>query len=209
MEHEPTTVVVQRYLDELARDDPSESVVRALLERSACRLRRLSVLFLAKSYPRLMKPPMNLEAEDLLGAVAERLMKALREARPMSVRQYFALAGQHMRWELNDLARRLDEQPEAIELHDDLALAPGSSDSGLSKDGRRMLAAIDGLPEEEREVFDLIRIQGLTAPEAAGVLGVSESTVKRRLRKGLANLADVLDDMRPRGEPPGERRRAL
>ncbi len=209
MEHEPTTVVVQRYLDELARDNPSESVVRALLERSACRLRRLSVLFLAKSYPRLMKPPMSLEAEDLLGAVAERLMKALREARPMSVRQYFALAGQHMRWELNDLARRLDEQPEAIELRDDLALAPGSSDTSLSSDGRRMLAAIDGLPEEEREAFDLIRIQGLTAPEAAEVLGVSESTVKRRLRKGVTNLAEVLDDLRPRGEPPGERRTAL
>lgn len=206
MDHEPTTLVVQRHLDELARGEPSEPVVRALLERSVCRLRRLCVLLLARSYPRLMKPPMNLEAEDLLGAVAERMMKALREARPTSMRQYFALASQHMRWELNDLARRLDEQPPAVEIQDDFALAPSTSDSGLTTDGRRMLEAIDKLPEDEREVFDLIRIQGMAMPEAAAVLGVSESTVKRRLRKGLANLAEALGDLQPReGASDGRR----
>ena len=35
-----------------------------------------------------------------------------------------------------------------------------------------MLEAIDGLPEEEREAFNLIRIQGLTYPDAAEVLSV-------------------------------------
>ena len=33
-----------------------------------------------------------------------------------TVRQFFALANQHMRWELNEMARRLDEQPTAAEL---------------------------------------------------------------------------------------------
>jgi RNA polymerase sigma-70 factor (ECF subfamily) len=46
----------------------------------------------------------------LFGNVAERLLKALRKARPRIVRQFFALANQHIRWELNDLARRLDNQ---------------------------------------------------------------------------------------------------
>jgi RNA polymerase sigma-70 factor (ECF subfamily) len=36
-----TTAVVQRYLDELAGDAPAEPIVRALLERSAQRLRLL------------------------------------------------------------------------------------------------------------------------------------------------------------------------
>jgi RNA polymerase sigma-70 factor (ECF subfamily) len=40
--------------------------------------------------------------------VVERLLKALRAARPETVRQFFALAAQHMRWELDDLARRLE-----------------------------------------------------------------------------------------------------
>jgi hypothetical protein len=37
---------------------------------------------------------------EVPGAVVERLLKALREARPATVRQFFALVGQHMRWEL-------------------------------------------------------------------------------------------------------------
>jgi RNA polymerase sigma-70 factor (ECF subfamily) len=36
--------------------------------------------------------------------------------------------------------------------------APPSSVSGLSPDGLRMLRAIDELPEDEREGFDLVRI---------------------------------------------------
>jgi RNA polymerase sigma-70 factor (ECF subfamily) len=63
----------------------------------------------------------NLQADELLSAVAERLLKALREARPQTVRQFFALANQHMRWELNDLARRLDGQPAAVELRESCA----------------------------------------------------------------------------------------
>lgn len=202
MDHEPTTVVVQRILEELAKDAPSQPVVRALLERSACRLRRLCVLLLTRSYPRLMRPPLNLEAEELLGAVVERLMKALREARPANVREYFALASQHMRWELNDLARRLDERPAAVEFLDDMVPAPSGSESSLTADGRRMFRAIDDLPDDEREVFDLIRIQGMTMPEAAEVLGISESTAKRRLRKGLAQLAEALNDLQPPGSAP-------
>lgn len=197
MDQEPTTAAVERHLGALADGAPADPVARALLDRSARRLRRLCALLLSRSYPRLMRPPLNLEAEELLGAVAERLLKALREARPASTRQYFALAGQHIRWELADLARRLDDQPSAAELRDDAALAPAASESGLTVDGRRILAAIDHLPDDEREAFDLIRIQGLTAPEAAELLGVSESTLKRRLRRGLANLAATLDDLRP------------
>ena len=60
-----------------------------------------------------------------------------------------------------------------------------------------MLEAIDGLPEDEREVFDLVRIQGLTQAEAAEVLGVSAKTVQRRLNRGLLLLAEQLDDLRP------------
>src|SRR5690242_248877 len=107
----------------------------------------------------------------MLGAVVERLLKALREARPANVRQFFALACQHMRWELNDLARRLDQQPGAVELNEGLLPTPASTGSGLTPDGHRMLAAIDELPEEEREAFDLVRIQGMTQTEAARVLG--------------------------------------
>jgi RNA polymerase sigma-70 factor (ECF subfamily) len=146
---------------------------------------------------------LNLQADEMLGAVVERLLKALREARPANVRQFFALAGQHMRWELNDLARRLDEQPRAVELLDGGVPAPADSGSGLTADGRRMIDAIAALPGDEREAFDLVRIQGLTQAEAAQVLGVSAMTVKRRLDRGLRLLAEHLSDLRPDGADPG------
>jgi RNA polymerase sigma-70 factor (ECF subfamily) len=133
--------------------------------------------------------------------VAERLLKALREARPRTVRQLFALANQHMRWELNDLARRLDDQPAGVELSEGLVPAPATSDSGLTPEGRRMLQAIGDLPEDEREAFDLVRIQGLTQVEAANVLSVSIKTVQRRLNRALLILAEELDDLGPAREP--------
>ena len=152
---------------------------------------------LYREYRRLTQPPLNLQPDEMLSAVVERLLKAMQSVRPRTVRQFFALANQHMRWELNDLARRLDHQPAAVELAEYLVPAPATSGSALTPDGRRMLEAIDNLPEEDREVFELVRIQGLTQPEAAGVLGVSAKTVQRRLNRSLLLLAKELDDLRP------------
>jgi RNA polymerase sigma-70 factor (ECF subfamily) len=203
MSDEQTTAVVQRYLDELAGESPAEPIVRALLDRAVRRLHLVCATLLHRSYPRLTQPPTYLQADELLGAVSERLLKALREARPRSVREFFALANQHMRWELNDLARRLDEQPAAVELREGLVPAPVSSGSGLSPDGRRMLQAIGELPEDEREAFDLVRVQGMSQTEAAQVLGVSAATVKRRSNRGLRLLTERLSDLRPGELPPG------
>ena len=202
MDENRTTASVQRYLNELAADAPAERVVRALLDRAVRRLHQLCAALLHRSYPRLTRPPLNLQADELLGAVVERLLKALREARPATVRQFFALAGQHMRWELNDMARRLDEQPAVVELCDGLVPAPASSDSALTPNGRRMLEAIGNLPEAEREAFDLVRIQGMTQAEAAQVLGVSAMTVNRWLNRGLQLLTETLEDLRPAEKVP-------
>ena len=106
-------------------------------------------------------------------------------------------------WELNDLARRLDEVPASVELREGLVPAPASSDSGLSPAGRRILEAIEGLPEGEREAFDLVKIQGLTHAEAAGVLGVSLRTVKRWVSRGLRLLMARLADLGS-GDTPSE-----
>jgi RNA polymerase sigma-70 factor (ECF subfamily) len=202
MSAEQTTALVQRYLDALAGDQPAEPIVRALLDRSARRLHLLCAKLLYCNYRRLTLPPLNLQPEELLGAVVERLLKAMRSARPQSVRQFFALVNQHMRWELNDLARRLDEQPVAVELLEGNVPAPASSDSLLTADGRRMLEAIDGLPEEEREAFDLVRIQGLTHAEVTQVLEVSTKTVQRRLNRALVLLTAQLGDLYPGEEDP-------
>jgi RNA polymerase sigma-70 factor (ECF subfamily) len=60
-----------------------------------------------------------------------------------------------------------------------------------------VLETIEGLPEDEREVFDLVGIQGLTHVEVAAVVGVSEKTVQRRLNRARLLLAERLADLRP------------
>jgi RNA polymerase sigma-70 factor (ECF subfamily) len=192
-----TTAVVQQYLDALAGDSPAEAIVKALLDKSARRLHLLCSTWLYQKYPRLTRPPVNLAAEEMLSALVERLLKALRSIRPSTVRQFFGLANQHIRWELNDLSRRLDKQPPFVEMESEEVPAPASSGSGLSEDACRMLEAIDQLPEEVREAFDLVRIQGMTHTEAGQILGVTPLTVKRRLNRGLRHLANQLSDLQP------------
>jgi RNA polymerase sigma-70 factor (ECF subfamily) len=199
MHDEATTTVIQRYLDALPGDTAAEPIIRELLEKAVDRLRLLCATLLRRSYPRLTRPPVNLETDELLGGVVAGLLTALRATRPPTVRRFFALANQHIRWQLNDLARRLDEQPAAAALPESgIAGPPSSMATGLTLDGRRMLGAIEGLPEEEREVFDLVGIQGLTHAEAAGVVGVSEKTVQRRLQRARLLLAERLADLRPK-----------
>jgi len=205
MNEDHTTAAVQRYLDQLAHltgDMAIEPVVRALVERSVDRLHLLCNTLLLRSYPRLTRPPLNLQTEEMLSSVVDRLLKALREIRPTNVRQFFALANQHMRWELNDMARRLDKETPAQELAEGIAVNPSSSESQLSPNTRRILEAIEGLPDEEREAFDLVRIQNLTQPEAADILGVSGSTLQRRLKRGLLLLTETLSDLEPSIAPP-------
>jgi RNA polymerase sigma-70 factor (ECF subfamily) len=210
MNEEPTTAIIQRYLDALPGDPAAEPIIRELLDRAVGRLRLLCASHLHRRYPRLAQPPVNLETDELLGGVVVGLLTALRTTRPQNVRQFFAMACQHMRWQLNDLARRLDEQPAAAALAEvGVAAPPSSTSSGLTPDGRRMLRAIEGLPEPEREAFELVRIQGLTHAEAATVVGVSERTVQRRLNRARLLLVEQLADLYPAPsggvvEPPGD-----
>jgi uncharacterized protein (DUF2236 family) len=102
MSDENTTAAVQRYLNALAGDAPPEPIVRDLLDRAVKRLHLLCANLLYRSYSRLTRPPLNQNADELLSVVVERLLNAMRSVRPTT---FFTLANQHMRWQLNDLAR--------------------------------------------------------------------------------------------------------
>jgi RNA polymerase sigma-70 factor (ECF subfamily) len=181
----------------LAGDQPAEPIVRALLDRSVRRLQVLCGSLLYRQYRRLTLPPLNLEPDELLSAVVERLLKAMRSVRPTDVRQFFGLVNQHMRWELNDLARRLDKQPAALQINEELVPAPPTLTSQVTPANRCVLDAIDHLPPDEREVFGLVRVQGLTHSEAANVIGVSDKTVQRRLNRAMVLLWKELEHLRP------------
>lgn len=197
MDMERTTAAIQRYLADLSVSgaaSTADPIVRELLERATGRLRLLCATMLHRSYPRLARPPLGPEVDEMLGSIVVRLLRAMREIRPQNVRQFFGLATRHMRWELNDLARRLDQSSRTA-LDADSVAAPPPSSTGLSANARRMLDAIENLPEEERDVFDLVRIQGLTHEEVAGLLDVSVRTVQRRLRQSSMMLTESLADL--------------
>jgi RNA polymerase sigma-70 factor (ECF subfamily) len=195
-----TTASIQRYLDQivdLRGDAPAEPIVRELLERATRRLHLLCTTMLHRSYARLARPPLNLRSDEMLSGVVERLLKALRGARPANVRGFFALANQHMRWELNELARQADRRSPEAELHSDVAAKATTVEPGPSVDASRIFDAIEQLPDEEREVFSLVRVQGMAHAEAAEVLGVATKTVQRRLRRSLLLLTERLGDLVP------------
>jgi RNA polymerase sigma-70 factor (ECF subfamily) len=199
-----TTAAIQNYLDELKLEEgsaPAEAIIRELLSRSVERLHRLCASLLYRRYPRLTRGPLNLDADEMLSAVVERLIKAMRQVRPHNARAFFALANQHMRWELNDLARRLDRGALQVELSDHHAAVTVPSDESTGAGGSpnigRILRAIECLPEDEREVFGLVRIQGMTHAEAAEVLGVSAKTVQRKLNQCIMLLSAELRDLGP------------
>ncbi|XZE45583.1 RNA polymerase sigma factor [Pirellulaceae bacterium SH467] len=167
--------------------------LRALIDQSVSRLVRLCTNSLYRKYPRLTRAPLNLQAEELLSAVVERLLKSLREVRPTSVRQFFGIANQHIRWQLNEFARSIANRELQPTFDAELQVAGDSTGSQLSDTCKRILAAIDELPIEQQEAFDLVRIQGLSVAECAEILEVSEMTVRRRIHRALTILSTKID----------------
>jgi RNA polymerase sigma-70 factor, ECF subfamily len=81
---------------------------------------------------------------------------------------------------------------------------PDQADPGLGPDERtaagleafKVHAAVDSLPEREREVIELAYFSGLSQSEVAERLSLPLGTVKTRTRSGLARLAERLADER-------------
>jgi RNA polymerase sigma-70 factor (ECF subfamily) len=57
-----------------------------------------------------------------------------------------------------------------------------------------VLAAVDELPEEQREVFLMREVSNLPFKEIAEIVGVPENTVKSRMRYALERLQAALSD---------------
>lgn len=56
----------------------------------------------------------------------------------------------------------------------------------------RITQAIEGLPDEQREVFLMRQVQQMPFADIAVVVGVSENTVKSRMRYALERLQEAL-----------------
>lgn len=59
----------------------------------------------------------------------------------------------------------------------------------------RLLLAINELPEGQREVFLLNRIDKVTYVEIAGILGISETAVEKRMQKALIKMRRIVKNI--------------
>ncbi len=56
------------------------------------------------------------------------------------------------------------------------------------------MAALDTLPERQRQVVVLRDLEGLSTPEVAAVLDLSEGNVRVLLHRGRMRLRELLED---------------
>ena len=123
---------------------------------------------------------------------AMRLYRSLSEVQPESVRDFFGLAATQIRRTLIDLARHhYGPEGHGAKHHTDgdgraaddgvLQQQPGHAFKPESLDGWvRFHEAVEQLPEQEREVFQLLWYAGMQQKEIATLLGISVPTIQRR-----------------------------
>ena len=64
--------------------------------------------------------------------------------------------------------------------------------AGAAQEAFRLHAAVDSLPDREREVIAMAYFEGLSQSEVAERLDIPLGTVKTRTRSGLTRLAERL-----------------
>jgi RNA polymerase sigma factor (sigma-70 family) len=147
--------------------------------------------------------------DDVLQNATLRLCRALKDVTPESPRSFFNLAAVQIRRELIDLARHYNG-PHGMGAHhqslgpSDVRKNPGlecpaadTNEPGGLTDWTEFHEQVEALPDEQREVFNLVWYQGLTQVEAAALIGVTERVVKWRWRAARLTLHQAL-----RGESP-------
>lgn len=140
------------------------------------------------------------ETDDVLQNALVRLLGALKQVQPKTPRDFLGLAALQIRRELIDLARHY-YGPEGLGAHHDSRSPDGSRSPAEPADVRHepsslaqwteLHESIGSLPEEERDVVDLLFYQGLSQAEAAEVLAISLRTVQRRWHDALCKLHRV------------------
>lgn len=197
MQPPPDSSVTQQLLNRMLDGDIKAREL--LINHSMDRLRRLASHMLRerKSLRRWD------DTDDVLQNALVRLNRALQVIVPESPRRFIGLAATQIRRELIDLYRH-HYGPEGHARHHasdfDYKNSQGgvppsydSPDQQMSPSTQAMLhEAIEKLPEELREVFELTFYQGMTQEEMAIVLDVSTKTVKRRWRDARLALQGLL-----------------
>src|SRR5262249_8376302 len=198
----PQTTLLQAYLERMHAGD--RAARDELFRQVGGRLERLTRKML-KGFPGVQRWA---QTDDVLQSALVRMLRALQDVHPASMREFFALTTEQIRRELLDLARHYYGPQGAGTKHASLAGDNGSRPPYEKPDPSTqpsLLAAwsefhqqVSKLPADEREVVDLLFYQELTQAEAAGLLNVTVRTVQRRWQSALLKLHQIL-----KGQWPG------
>jgi RNA polymerase sigma-70 factor (ECF subfamily) len=195
----PRTAQLHRWLDRLQAGDLAAR--EELLRSVGNRLEHLARKMLRR-FPGVRR---WVETDDVLQNALLRLLRALREVRPASMRDFFGLAAEQMRRELLDLARHY-YGPHGPGAHHASAAAAGGAPTPAEEPTDRaddpdelerwctFHREVEQLPAEEREVLGLMFYHGWKAAEVAEMFGLSERTVRRRWESALLKLHEVLKE---------------
>jgi RNA polymerase sigma-70 factor (ECF subfamily) len=201
-EHDST--VIQALIARLRTDN--EAARLELLNRANDRLTRLTRKML-RDYPGVHRWE---QTDDVLQNALLRLYRALEQVSPPTVVDFFRLAAVQIRRELIDLARRYSG-PLGLGAHHSSRAGVDESGGGLARldapdstyDPGRLAEwtdfhlKVETLPDDVREIVDLLFYQGLSQAEAAAALDVSERTVKRRWQAARLALHEALGGRLP------------
>lgn len=195
MRPEATDTQLQNLIELAASGE--KSARQALLDHACDRLLRLTRKMF-HGYPNLRRWE---QTDDVFQNSLIRLHRALAEVKVESVRHFFNLAAVQVRRELLDLAKH-HFGPHGIGAnhHTDGQPADDAGGSLHRKDEEPNDPAewtefhkqVESLPEEEKEVVNLLWYEGLTQEETAKLLGISLRTVKRRWHSARLKLYEVL-----------------
>ncbi len=197
---------LQHCLDRLRAGD--ESARNELLQRAQERLLRLTRKML-KGYRRLKRWE---DTDDVLQNALLRLCRHLQETTPHSVRDFFRLAALQIRRELIDLARHYfgpqgQGAKHASNVHkEDTPSTPlpayekrdDTNDPSLLASWTEFHQQVEDLPDDDKEMFNLLWYQGLSQEETAALLDVSLRTIQRRWQSARLKVHRAL-----KGEMPG------
>jgi RNA polymerase sigma factor (sigma-70 family) len=194
------TTRIQAWIDRLNEGD--DSARDELIRVARCRLYEITSRTLKREFALVRKWE---ETDDICQDATLRLCEALKEVKLASARDFFQFSAVQVRRVLLDLARRYSykgargrvrglDGPRDDEVHGVSAIDPAEE----TNDPLRLAIwtefheKVDSLPDDLREIFNLLYYHNFTQPEAARILDVSERTVKRRWQQARMSLAGAL-----------------
>lgn len=185
MSHGTTTMAVESWLKQLQNpksDEDRSAAQKELIEHMQRRMEALCRKMFFKSFG----ANGVVDWEDVYQEASLKLWRALGDVKPTNIRDYFGLATKKIREVSLDLCRKFVREVPV------LSDAGGSFSPVTAAMWNEFHEQVEKLEPDLRETFELLWYQELTQKEVAEMLGVDESTIKRRWRRGREKLADYV-----------------